>query len=114
MWPFTEQVEAQKASRNRPAGTLETRPVNVGRVEQRDMLINIVIPAIRMKCPSFYRNIPLIIQQDGARCHVHPDDPSICSACLEGGWNIRFVVQPSNSPDLNILDLGYFASIQAL
>lgn len=30
------------------------------------------------------------------------------------GWNISLKAQPANSPDLNVLDLGYFASIQAL
>ena len=28
-------------------------------------------------------------------------------------WTVRFKTQPSNSPDLNILDLGFFASLKA-
>jgi hypothetical protein len=31
-----------------------------------------------------------------------------------GGWDIRIVNQPPNSPDCNILDLGWFASIQSM
>ncbi|XP_044453302.1 uncharacterized protein [Triticum aestivum] len=31
-----------------------------------------------------------------------------------GGWDIRMIYQPPNSPDTNILDLGWFASIQAM
>ena len=31
-----------------------------------------------------------------------------------GGIYIRLTCQPPNSPDLNVLDLGFFAAIQAL
>jgi len=33
---------------------------------------------------------------------------------LQNGFDIRLVRQPPNSPDLNVLDLGFFRSIQAL
>ncbi|KAF0775509.1 hypothetical protein AaE_000791 [Aphanomyces astaci] len=46
-WHFTEQVPAIRASRNRPAGTLETKPVSVTRDVYRAMLIDHVIPAIK-------------------------------------------------------------------
>ncbi|OWY91056.1 hypothetical protein PHMEG_00040526, partial [Phytophthora megakarya] len=91
-----------------------TKPVNVGRKEQRVMLIENVIPVIKAKCPGFLRGSKLIIQQDGARCHVNPNDPAIRSACTDDGWDICIDIQPPNSPDTNILDLGYFCSIQAL
>ncbi|XP_024311824.1 uncharacterized protein LOC112269380 [Brachypodium distachyon] len=39
--------------------------------------------------------------------------PAIKEAA-RGGWDIRMVFQPPNSPDTNILDLGWFASIQAM
>ena len=42
------------------------------------------------------------------------DDELIDSECQKNGWNISFWCQPRNSPDLNVLDLGYFNSIQAL
>ncbi|TBU10546.1 hypothetical protein CWI38_1687p0010, partial [Hamiltosporidium tvaerminnensis] len=29
-------------------------------------------------------------------------------------WNIKFKAQPANSPDLNVLYLGFFSSIQSL
>ena len=32
----------------------------------------------------------------------------------KNGWNISLVNQPPNSPDMNILDLGFFNAIQAL
>jgi len=35
-------------------------------------------------------------------------------AAQADGWDRRLTCQPPNSPDLNILDLGFFAAIQAL
>ncbi|KAJ1288007.1 hypothetical protein BS78_02G055200, partial [Paspalum vaginatum] len=57
---------------------------------------------------------PIFIQQDNARPHIDPSDPLIREAAQQDGFNIELVCQPPNSPDLNILDLGFFASIQAL
>lgn len=114
VWPFVEHGVARRSSRNRLAGTAETKCVTVGREEQRTMLIENVIPAIKAKVPALMRQSPIVIQQDGARCHVQYDDPLIVQACMDGGWDIKFETQPPNSPDLNILDLGFFCSIQSL
>lgn len=42
------------------------------------------------------------------------DHADIVKAGLHDGWRIRMVCQPPRSPDLNILDLGFFNSIQSL
>ncbi|POM64464.1 Hypothetical protein PHPALM_20002 [Phytophthora palmivora] len=55
---------------------------------------------------------PILIQQDNAKPHVSPFDPDIVAAGTEGGWNIRLLFQPPNSPDMNCLDLGLSASLQ--
>lgn len=54
------------------------------------------------------------MQQDNARPHNVNDDPELIAACTADGWDIRLVNQPPNSPDTNILDLGFFNSIQSL
>ena len=54
------------------------------------------------------------MQQDNARPHCHPDDPVVAAEGQRDGWNIILKNQPPNSPDLNVLDLGFFASIQSL
>jgi len=38
----------------------------------------------------------------------------VAAARMEGGWSIQLKNQPPNSPDLNILDLGFFNTIQSL
>lgn len=48
---------------------------------------------------------------------IYPTDPKDEELIWEGqrdGWNIQLECQPPNSPDLNVLDLGYFRSIQSL
>jgi len=56
----------------------------------------------------------IFIQQDNARTHIAVDDPAFVAAAQADGWDIRLTCQPPNSPDLNVLDLGFFAAIQAL
>lgn len=41
-------------------------------------------------------------------------DDEFCKAAQELGLDLRLVYQPPNSPDLNILDMGYFRVIQSL
>mmetsp|Transcript_2380 Transcript_2380/g.3526 ORF Transcript_2380/g.3526 Transcript_2380/m.3526 type:complete len:162 (+) Transcript_2380:558-1043(+) len=78
------------------------------------MIIDKVVPAIKEKWPVGSRKGEIIIQQDNAKPHCSIDDELIVSECRKDGWNITFRYQPPNSPDLNVLDLGYFNSIQAL
>lgn len=80
----------------------------------RDFLVNKVLPAIKEKWPAEERGIPIFIQQDNAKTHIDVNDPAFVQAAQVDGWDIRLVCQPSNSPDLNVLDLGFFAAIQAL
>ena len=44
--------------------------------------------------------------------HIAVDDLDFCRAAQADGWDIRLMCQPPNSPDLNILDLGFFAARQ--
>jgi hypothetical protein len=113
IWPFVSEEPAQRTSKNRAAGTIEIKPVSVDRDTYRAMLIENVIPAIKQKVP-WLKSTKLVIQQDGAGAHVADNDPAVLSACGDGGWTISLAKQPPNSPDLNILDLGFFCSIQSL
>lgn len=115
IWPFTFQEAAKRDSPNRLAGTIVTKVIpKVTRDVSRDFLVNKVIPAIKAKWPPSERGRPIFIQQDNARTHVNVDDPVFLAAAQADGWDIRLVCQPPNSPDLNILDLGFFAALQSL
>jgi len=73
-----------------------------------------VEPALKAKWSAEERGMPIFIQQDNARTHIAVDDPAFVQAAQADGWDIRLTCQSPNSPDLNILDLGFFAAIQAL
>ncbi|VFQ77118.1 unnamed protein product, partial [Cuscuta campestris] len=113
IFPFTFEQAAQRSSKNRPAGTLETKAEpTVNRDVMKRMLLTNLIPAIKQKWPGSSRDI--IIQQDNAKPHVDGNDPEIVAAAQEGDWNIQLKFQPPNSPDLNVLDLGFFRSIDSV
>ncbi len=120
-WPLVTQVEAKRNSKNRPAGTMETKTIIVTKEVYREFLITKIIPAIRQKWPLSYFDDPHLdrsktiwIQQDNARVHVNPNDKAVVVAGKRGGWDIRVKNQPANSPDLNVCDLGLFHSLDAL
>ncbi|KAL6564551.1 hypothetical protein OROMI_016001 [Orobanche minor] len=113
IFPFVSEQPAKRNSVNRAAGTLEIKPMtSVGKDTCRSFLIGKVLPAILEKWPD--RNTPIRIQQDNARTHIDPNDEEFRAAVSRLGLNIQLTCQPPNSPDLNVLDLGFFAAIQSL
>jgi hypothetical protein len=95
--------------------TLELKAMtSVTRETIRKFLIEKVLPAIKEKWPAEEQGLPIFIQQDNAKTHIAIDDPDFCRVAQEDGWDIRLMCQPPNSPDLNVLDLGFFAALQAL
>ncbi|KAF0697112.1 Aste57867_12178 [Aphanomyces stellatus] len=77
------------------------------------MLIDKVIPAIHANWPRGVSN-KIKIQQVNARPHVPPLDMDVVAACTSNGWDMEVVFQPPNSPDINVLDLGFFRAIRTL
>ncbi|XP_021750655.1 uncharacterized protein LOC110716342 [Chenopodium quinoa] len=114
IFPFTVQQVAQKSSKKRTRGTLETKALqNINREVIREMLLTKVIPAIKSKWPESLAK-DVVIQWDNARPHKVPRDAEFIEATTTNGFNIQFIFQPAQSPDLNVLDLALFRSIQSL
>ncbi|KAF0684294.1 hypothetical protein As57867_023647, partial [Aphanomyces stellatus] len=114
-WPFTEKVAAARSSVNRPAGTFETKTITVTKDIYRSFLVNKVLPAIESTWQGPTRVIKL--QHDNAKAQVTSTDAGLCAAflsCAGRGRSFSLDPQPPNSPDMNILDLGFFAAIQSL
>jgi hypothetical protein len=80
----------------------------------RSYLISKVLPAIQAKWPRGDANKTIWMHQDNARTHVPTDDEQFAKAIRQTGLDIRLMNQPPNSPDMNCLDLGFFASLQSL
>ena len=79
----------------------------------RAMLITNVLPTIREKWPQGLSK-HIYIQQDNAKPHITHYDKEFLEEAMKDGFHIQLVQQPPNSPDMNVLDLGFFRSIQAL
>jgi len=88
--------------------------MKVDRQTMRTYMINKLIPEIQARWPREARHETIWIQQDNAPCHVPVDDAVFAAAVARIGLDIRLMNQPPNSPDMNCLDLGFFASLQSL
>ncbi|KAG3008392.1 hypothetical protein PC120_g16258 [Phytophthora cactorum] len=108
LWPLTETYMAMRASVNRKKGTLCSRNVAyVDRPLYKHYIIEEVIPDIKAKWPASEHGKTIFIQQDNATPRVPVSGPDVVAAGTSEGWNIRLLFQSPNSPDLNVLDLGY-------
>jgi hypothetical protein len=113
IWPIGGLELAKRNSKNHRRGDPLWRNENVTRNVYRKILINDVLPAIKKKFPCATTK-KIILQQDGAPCHILSNDAVFKKAAEKMGLDISILTQPANSPDLNILDLGFFRAIMAL
>ena len=114
IWPIGHWELAQWGSKNRPKGTLVWKNKTVTKVIYRDLLINKLIPAILDKWPRRDRmSRTIYIQQDGAKNHICEDDEEFNNALTEQEIDAKLYTQTPNSPDVNLLDLGFFRAIQS-
>ena len=80
----------------------------------RDPLINQLILAILEKWPRRDRmSRTIYIQQDGVKNHIREDDKEFNNALMEQDIDAKLYTQTPNSPDVNLLDLGFFRAIQS-
>lgn len=118
IFPFTYEQAAKRNSKNRIKGTMETKIVQaIGRSECRAMLIDKILPAIRDKLPRSWpgqTSDTILLQEDNAKPHTLEGDPDVALELVKDGFDMRMKRQPPNSPDFNVLDLGFFRAIQSL
>ena len=114
IWPIGDWEPAKRKSKNQPKGTLVWKNKIVTKEVYRDLLIRKLIPAILEKWPARDKNLrKIFIQQDGAKNHIHEDDKLFNDALAENGVDMELYTQAANSPDVNLLDLGFFRAIQS-
>ena len=112
IFPFAEQRATQRSSAAGGHDLNKVRRGDKGRYKAK--LIEQVIPAVKASWQAARRRERIWAQHDNAPSHKINDDPDIVRECTADGWDIKFISQPANSPDLSILDLGFFNSIQSL
>lgn len=80
----------------------------------RSCLIEGVLPTIKAKWPREDFGHLIFNLQDNARTHINQNDEEFCQAATQDGFHIGLICQLVNSPNLRILDLGFFSATQAL
>ncbi|XP_042051570.1 uncharacterized protein LOC121796862 [Salvia splendens] len=101
IFSFTEQVPAKRKSKNRPRGTLETKPIpSVNTEAMRECLLNQIIPAIKAKWPA-NASKDIYIQEDNAKPHLRSFDSQFDELASSDGFKFHLISQPVNSPDTN-------------
>ena len=116
-WPFAEWQAAIRSSPNHPAGTPEAKSINVDKATYKRFILEYVMPAIKQKFPRTGNDTEVTIQHDNAPSHFMGKDMDwrgFQAAPENQRWTFNIGEQPANSPDCNVLDLGFFNSVQAL
>ena len=79
----------------------------------RELLISKLLLAIIEKWPQTDRlSRKIYIQQDSAKSHIGEDDKEFKDALAEQDINVELNIQATSSPDVNMLNFGFFWAIQ--
>ncbi|KAK9671894.1 hypothetical protein RND81_12G062300 [Saponaria officinalis] len=114
IFPFICEVEAMRSSKNREKGILEVKLIeSITKDIVKQCLLEKVIIAIKAKWP-LNASGKIWIQQDNVKPHISSKDLDFLGVATSDGFDMNLISQPPNIPDLNILDLGFFRSIQSL
>ena len=112
---FTKKEPAKRTSKNRLRGTLVTKNVTVNATTYKDIVIREggLLDIIREKMSGIDYD-EIVLQMDNATAHVAKGViPAIEAAAVERGLRLRIKCQPPQSPELNINDLEFLASLQS-
>ena len=114
IWPIGDWEPAKQGLKNRPKGMLVWKNKMVTEDVYRDLLLNQLILAILEIWPRRDRmSRTIYIQQDGAKNPICEDDKEFNDALTEQDIDTKLYTQTPNSPDVNLLDLGFFRAIQS-
>jgi len=128
IWAVTTTKTAKRTSASHKAGDVYEVACNMDRAKFIDMMQELVVPAALRKCGAWSRQI--VFQFDNAGGHgggrgdiqkssidilnqwVASRPQDLLDCCNGSLPVIVFVAQPPRSPDLNVLDLGAWHSLQ--
>ncbi|CAM9831042.1 unnamed protein product [Choristocarpus tenellus] len=103
----------QCSSKHCPKGTKVLVPAMVDGVRRKKLMIEDVIPAIKAHIPR-PEGHTIFLQQDIAKSNTNRNRRITKVIKEAAGDDIVIETHPTNSPDLNVNDLGFFHSIQQL
>ena len=111
IWPIGKWEPAKRSSKKCAKGRLVWKNQCITRDVYCEYLIEKLLPAVKERWPR--NNGRIRLQQDGAKSHNLEDDVEFKEVVEEIGLNLTMFTQSPNSPDTNILDLGFFGAIQS-
>ena len=128
IWPITEQKVARYTTSRRQRGESYEVSCNMDTAKFVDMIHTLVIPAVLRKCSTWARRITIQFDNAGGHGGGRGDigattiarlndwagklPSALLELCGEQQPVIKCVAQPARSPDLNVLDLGAWHSLQ--
>ena len=114
IWPIEDWEPAKWKLKNRSKETLVWKNKTVTKEVYRELLISKLILAILENWPSRDRmSRTIFIQQISAKHHICEDDEEFNNALMEQDINAKLYMQTPNSPDINLLDLGFLEPFRA-
>ena len=117
-WPLGEKVQQKNNTHVRKRGEWKWKPCGVSEKVYMDVMKNEVVPAILQRWPLDAGIDVIKIQHDNAPAHFKDSNPE-WRQCMENfdslgmPYKLKIIHQAAQSPDTNILDLGFFAALQA-
>ena len=111
IWPIGRWEPAKRSSKKRAKGMPVWKNQCITWDVYHEYLIQKFLPVVKEKWPKHNGRIQL--QQDGAKSHILEDDVEFKETVDKIGLNLTVFTQSPNSPDTNILDLGFFRAIQS-
>ena len=112
IWPIGKWEPAKQSSKKCAKGIPVWKNQSITWDVYQEYLIQKLLPAIKQKWPMNSGRIQS--QQDGTKSHILDDDKEFKEAVDDIGLNLTVYTQSPNSPDTNILDLGFFRAIQSI
>ena len=111
IWPIGKWELVKQSSKKRAKGMPVWKNQFIMRDVYQEYLIQKLLPAIKQRWLT--NNGRIQLQQDGAKSHILEDDEEFKEVLDKIGLNLTMYKQLLNSPDTNILDLGFFRAIQS-
>ena len=113
IWPIGDWEPAKHRSKNRLKGILVWKNKVVTKEVYQELLLSKLLLAIMEEWPQTDRlSRKIFIQQNSAKSHICEDDNEFNHTLTKKDINVELYTQVANSPDVNLLDLGFFGPLK--
>jgi hypothetical protein len=114
LFPLVDYKTQQRTTQVRARGDMYPVTLSLTGDVYSNYIINIILPDVAKKCPPEMKSKEIKLIHDNATPHSKIDMQKFNEKCAILGINATINYQPPQSPDLNINDLSFFASVQSL